>query len=164
MRLAILNQCDISAGECAACLDLSFHLCINLLSQHSVTEDILFSVLQLNFISLLLFPLKTLSEWEQLNSENPQLSTHLSIRSFITLLPVSYFLYREKSHTRSYRFSTRRFICYKNNTQMFFTCILLPVCCSQCCVVLYPPFHTSTLPDNTAICLVIHPSSNYFPT
>lgn len=27
-----LTQCDISAGECAACLDLSFHLCINLLS------------------------------------------------------------------------------------------------------------------------------------
>jgi len=27
-----LNQRDISAGESEACLDLSFHLCINLLS------------------------------------------------------------------------------------------------------------------------------------
>lgn len=32
MRLAIVKQCDISAGEFAACLDLSFHLCINLFS------------------------------------------------------------------------------------------------------------------------------------
>lgn len=36
----------------------------------------------------LLFPLKTLSEWERLNSDSPQLSTHLSIHPFINLLPV----------------------------------------------------------------------------
>lgn len=61
------------------------------LSQHPVTEGIPFSLLQLNFISLLLFLLKTLSEWERLNSDNPQLSTHLSIHSFINLLPVFFF-------------------------------------------------------------------------
>lgn len=46
MRLKKLNQCDISAGEFEACLDLSFHLCINLRSlfRHPDTEEsILFS-------------------------------------------------------------------------------------------------------------------------
>lgn len=118
MRPANLNQCDISAGEFAACLDLSFHLCINLPSQHSVTESILFSLLQLNFISLLLFSLKTLSEWERLNSDNSQLSTHLSILSFINLLPVSSFLYVKKQLTCSY--------CY-TNFQYFLSVFLRPL-------------------------------------
>lgn len=105
MRLAILNQCAISAGERAACLNLSFHLCINLLSRRSVTDDIPYSVLRLNFISLVLILLKALSEWDRLNSDNPQRSTHLSIRSFITLLPVSSsYLYTGKFCTGSYCF------------------------------------------------------------
>lgn len=84
----------LSAGDFEARPDLSFHLCINLFTlslspaPHPVTEGIPFSPLQPNFISLLLFLLKTLSEWERLNSDNPQLSTHLSMHSFINLLPV----------------------------------------------------------------------------
>lgn len=133
-------MCHISWRVCSI-LELIFSLMINLLSQHSVTEDILFSVLRLSFISLVLIPLKALSEWDGLNSDNLQLSTHLSIRSFISRLPVFSFLYMEKSHTGSYSFSAHRFI----NTQMFLfylffyyfaTCLLLSV-------LLYPLPSTS---------------------
>ena len=139
------------------------------LSQHPVSEGILFSPLQLNFISRLLFLLKTLSEWERLNSDNPQLSTRLSIHSFINLLPVSSFLYikrppslARRRYAQFHGFQTR----HTNVCCFFFfsTYVLLLVCFSPCSLVLYPPVHTSTLPDSAAICLVIHPSLNTFPT
>lgn len=82
------------------------------LSQHPVT-GILFSLLQLNFISLVLFLLKTLSEWERLNSDNPRLSTHLSIRSFINLSYLTSFLHIPDSPLHI-------LIHTKTPTQMFF--------------------------------------------
>lgn len=131
------------------------------LSQHPVTEGIPFSLLQLNFISLLLFHVKTLSEWERLNSDEPQLSTHLSRHSFINLLPASSFLYINRPLTLCYRYTQVHLPQKKHHTNVVF---FFATCCSQCPFVLHPPLHTSTLFDNTAICLVIHPSSNTFPT
>lgn len=91
-----------------------------------------------------------------LTLDNPQLFTHPSMRpsffhqSFLPLFPCT-------SVTRCYR----TFIPFKNNTRMFLACNLT-VCCSQRRFVLHPPLHTSPHSDNTAICLVIHPSSNTF--
>ncbi len=139
---------------------ISSHMHQSSLSQHPVTEGILFSLLRLNFISLLLFLLKTISEWEWLICDNSQLSTHLSIHSFISLLPLCT---SRDSVTSLLQLYTVSFI--SKTPHDFWTCILQLVSLSQCPFVLHPPLHTSTLSDNTAIFLVIQePStSNTFP-
>lgn len=109
--------------------------------------------------ALLLFLLKTLSECEQLNADNPQLSTHLSIHYFIYLLTCLF----SPVNPRFPVIALHTFIHFLKHYKNDMTCIFVPpVCFSECPLVLYPPLHTSTLSDNTAICLVIHPSSNTF--
>lgn len=120
--------------------------CVGILLQ----EGLLFSTLQLSFISFLLFLLKTLSEWERLSSDNSQLSTHLSIHPFIHLLPVSTFLYIKES-------LIRRYCCIPfNPSQMqrrnaFISCTLLHVCFVLCpsplsvVFLCLPLLHTSIL-------------------
>lgn len=139
--------------------------CVGILLQ----EGLLFSTLQLSFISFLLFLLKTLSEWERLSSDNSQLSTHLSIHPFIHLLPVSTFLYIKESLIRCYcciPFDPSQMQC----RNAFMSCTLLHVCFVLCpspplgCLPLSPSAsHIYPQHDKMAICLVIHLQTPFPP-
>lgn len=120
--------------------------CVGILLQ----EGLLFSTLQLSFISFLWFLLKTLSEWERLSSDNSQLSTHLSIHPFIHLLPVSTFLYIKESLIRCYcciPFDPSQM----QRRNAFISCTLLHVCFVLCpsplsvVFLCLPLLHTSIL-------------------
>lgn len=179
MRLAIVKQCDISAGEFAACLDLSFHLCINLFSPGILLQKASYFPCCSWISSVICY-----SFWRPyLNGNGLTLTIHSCLHIFQSVLSSIFYLSLLSCTSRDPLLA-----CSRTPSLLLLLLLLLPCTvsfvsekpheCCCCCFyyylhlcylflpsfVLYPPLHTSTVPDNTAICLVIHPSSNTFPT
>lgn len=164
MRLAILNQCDISAGKCAACFDLSFHLCINPLSLSILLQKASYFPCYSWISSVFCYSL-----WRPyLNGNSLTLTIHSCLHIYQSILSSIFYLSLLSCTSRNCTLADAASVhtaSFVSKTTHKCFCLRLVTClCSQCSFVLYPPLHTSTLPDSTAICLVIHPSSNNFPT
>lgn len=149
-------EADISAGELAACLDLSFHLCVNLFTLSAVCcrthptppacAGWISSVYSFSFRRRYLKDGKqtlTICSRLQIHQFIPSsiISLHFKRADPLLLLYVVFFI--------------------SNATHGCFLLTSFPLSVS---FVLYPSLHISTPTDNIAICLVIHPSSNAFPT
>lgn len=145
MGPAILNQCDISVGVFEACLDLSFHLCIHLLSASCYRRHPIFPAAA-EFHQSFCYSL-----WRPyLNGSGLTLTVHSCLHIYQSILSSIFYLsvHQEAPLPLCYRYRVLFFS--KTPHKMLFlfffsTCILLPVCYSRCPFVLHPPLHTSSL-------------------
>lgn len=145
MGPAILNQCDISVGVFEACLDLSFHLCIHLLSVSCYRRHPIFPAAA-EFHQSFCYSL-----WRPyLNGSGLTLTVHSCLHIYQSILSSIFYLsvHQEAPLPLCYRYRVLFFS--KTPHKMLFlfffsTCILLPVCYSRCPFVLHPPLHTSSL-------------------
>lgn len=131
MRQAILNQCDISAGEFEACLDLSFHLCINLLFLSLSLSILLQKASHFPFCSWI-SSVFCYSMWRPyLNGNGLTLTSHSCLHIYQGILSSIFYLPLLSSTSTGRSLSAtaiHRFIYLKKNTtQMlfFFFCYLL---------------------------------------
>ena len=161
MRPAILNQCDISVGVFEACLDLSFHLCIHLLSASCYRRHPIFPAAA-EFHQSFCYSL-----WRPyLNGSGLTLTVHSCLHIYQSILSSIFYLsvHQEAPLPLCYHYRVL-FFSKTSHKMLFFVLLFQPAFCYLFVTPGVPSSFTLHFTHllfsvNTAICLVIHPSSN----